>query len=191
MVRTLLPVSWAEATRNANGRRSPFARSDLLLQAVAQALAAAGCREAGWSKTIALESHVSFTDHTRWPAEPGVDAGREAIMLLGLIVRTVEESPEGAVRLSRESATLGVARRIVDAGNGFVGPDQRLLAALRDLVWRIDTAKAVARANTGSQSGVGALELLETGDIAALIDEISGAAPSPSAPMPKGESDGG
>lgn len=99
--------------------------------------------------------------------------GDEALTLLRQIVEVVDQSPDGRANLSADSLTFSVARRILDSKERHVEIERTALMALRDLVWRIDTAKFFLRDAAKTQKDREltdmVLEILDTSDIDELV----------------------
>lgn len=96
--------------------------------------------------------------------ERAVDAGETedlsyVLRLLRLLITAVDYAGKDGLRLDRDSALVGLARSLV--GKSGVAPHSSRTAvmALRDLVWRVDTARGLIAARL-DEAGRAELDLL-------------------------------
>lgn len=97
----------------------------------------------------------------------------EAIELLRKIIEAVDNAPGGRAQLASDSLTCSVARRILAEDESELETERTALMALRDLIWRIDTAKFFLRDATKAKPDQDlaemVIEILDTSDMDALV----------------------
>ncbi|WP_127144029.1 hypothetical protein [Pelagibacterium montanilacus] len=96
-----------------------------------------------------------------------------ALALLRQLISAAEQSPQQQTCLSTDSLIYSVARKIIDDDEGHRRVQQTALMALRDLIWRIDTAKFLLRdaAKTRQIQELSEIliEILDTSDVDSLV----------------------
>lgn len=104
-------------------------------------------------------------------AESG-SAVADVRVLVRLMLAGADETLHGS-RLTNEAAIDALARRLIDAARGTDGRTRTAVMALRDLVWRVDTARVLIAPKL-QEIGSGELaDLLATDDIHALLRDIA------------------
>ncbi|HUG60415.1 MAG TPA: hypothetical protein VMP03_01145 [Methylomirabilota bacterium] len=81
--------------------------------------------------------------------------------------------PETSTLLTNETAVDGLARKLTGETGGKVAGTRTAVMALRDLVWRVDTARVLIEPRLDAAGCAELAELLSTEDIHALLREIS------------------
>jgi hypothetical protein len=110
------------------------------------------------------------------PSTPGEAEAGSAIadvrVLVRLMLAGADETLHGS-RLTNEAAIDALARRLIEAARGTDGRTRTAVMALRDLVWRVDTARVLIAPKL-QEIGSGELaDLLATDDIHALLRDIA------------------
>jgi hypothetical protein len=83
-----------------------------------------------------------------------------------------DEPETDATWLTNETAVDALARRLIDAIRNADGRTRTAEMALRDLVWRVDTARVLIEPKL-KEAGSGPLaDLLSTDDIHALLRDL-------------------
>lgn len=103
------------------------------------------------------------------------DAGRLApphdedlahvLRLMRLLLTAVDYAGEEGLRLTRDSAVVALARSLVGAPGSEAHSSRTALMALRDLVWRVDTARVLISAKVSPETRDEVDTLLGTDDI--------------------------
>ena len=78
-----------------------------------------------------------------------------------------------ASRLTNDAAVDALARRIVAAAEASDAGPRTAVMALRDLVWRVDTARVLIEPRLSAAGCAELADLLATDDIHALLREIT------------------
>ncbi len=91
------------------------------------------------------------------------------------LLRAVQEAEAnaGSERLTNEAAVDALARKIVAAAAGPEPGTRTALMALRDLVWRVDTARVLIEPRLEAAGFRELADLLATDDIHALLRDLS------------------
>lgn len=88
----------------------------------------------------------------------------DIMRLLRLVIDQVDANADG-IRLTRDSALFHAAFGLLDASPEQRGSTRTALMVLRDLVWRVDSVRAVLRPHDAEPHVAEALGLLDTSDI--------------------------
>ena len=108
------------------------------------------------------------------PEEPGAPDDSGALLrLMQLVLASVEASGAEGCRLTRDSAIVSVARALVGEATDWTAASRTATMALRDLVWRVDTARGLLVDKVGDRARQEVEALLDTADIHAFLDNIA------------------
>jgi hypothetical protein len=109
------------------------------------------------------------------PASDGHRPPPDAVdvrVLVRLLLAAADGSVDDAPRLTNDAAIDGLARRLVEAVRNADHRTRTAEMALRDLVWRVDTARVMIEPKL-QEVGCGELaDLLATDDIHALLRDL-------------------
>lgn len=112
--------------------------------------------------------------HDLPPNESGaLDDGGALLRLMQLVLASVEASGTEGCRLTRDSAIVSVARALVGEATNWSAASRTTTMALRDLVWRVDTARGLIIDKVGDRARQEVEALLDTADIHAFLDNIT------------------
>ncbi len=104
------------------------------------------------------------------PKEPGApDDGGALLRLMQLVLAGVDASGSEGCRLTRDSAIVSVARALVGEATDWTAASRTATMALRDLVWRVDTARSLLLEAVGDRARKDVEALLDTADIHAFL----------------------
>lgn len=95
----------------------------------------------------------------------------EAVQLLRKFVDVAETSPAPSGRSYIDRSTLLAARNLLHLAEASAGDQRDALAALRDLVWRVDTARYFLEEHRGLSGLEPVFEILDTVDIHRLLKD--------------------
>jgi hypothetical protein len=73
----------------------------------------------------------------------GADDLAHVLRLMRLLLTAVDYAGDEGLRLTRDSAVVGLARSLVGRGGEAPHSSRTAVMALRDLVWRVDTARGL------------------------------------------------
>ena len=79
-------------------------------------------------------------------ADPSAEAADDlahVLRLMRLLLTAVDYAGDEGLRLTRDSAVVGLARTLVGRNSETPHSSRTALMALRDLVWRVDTARGL------------------------------------------------
>ncbi len=108
--------------------------------------------------------------HDLPPEEPGVPDDSGALLrLMQLVLAGVDSSGSEGCRLTRDSAIVSVARALVGEATEWTAASRTATMALRDLVWRVDTARGLLLEKVGDRARKEVEALLDTADIHAFL----------------------
>jgi len=100
------------------------------------------------------------------PEEDGAPDDSGALLrLMQLVLSSVEAAGEDGCRLTRKSAVVAVAKALVGEATDPTGVSRTAMMALRDLVWRVDTARALLSEKIGERARHEFDVLLDTTDV--------------------------
>ena len=104
------------------------------------------------------------------PEEPGAPDDSGALLrLMQLVLAGVDASGSEGCRLTRDSAIVSVARALVGEATDWTSASRTATMALRDLVWRVDTARGLLLDKVGDRARQDVEALLDTADIHAFL----------------------
>lgn len=104
------------------------------------------------------------------PKEPGTTDDSGALLrLMQLVLAGVDASGSEGCRLTRDSAIVSVARALVGEATDWTAASRTATMALRDLVWRVDTARDLLLDKVGDRARKEVEALLDTADIHAFL----------------------
>ncbi len=104
------------------------------------------------------------------PKEPGAPDDSGALLrLMQLVLAGVDASGSDGCRLTRDSAIVSVARALVGEATDWTAASRTATMALRDLVWRVDTARGLLLDKVGERARKEVEALLDTADIHAFL----------------------
>ncbi|WP_181702133.1 hypothetical protein [Chthonobacter albigriseus] len=110
----------------------------------------------------------SSDDGPRGTGEP-LDPARvdvtDVVRVLRLLLTAVEMSGEDGLRLTNDAPLVGLARTLVGGTGAYHHSSRTALMALRDLVWRVDSAKALLEQRMDAEGRAELAALLATDDI--------------------------
>lgn len=116
--------------------------------------------------------------HNLPPKEPGVSDDSGALLrLMQLVLAGVDSSGNEGCRLTRDSAIVSVARALVGEATDWTAASRTATMALRDLVWRVDTARNLLLDKVGDRARKEVESLLDTADIHAFLKTTLPATP--------------
>lgn len=98
------------------------------------------------------------------------------LRLMQLVLSTVDEAGDEGCRLTRESAIVAVARALIGEATDPTSVSRTAMMTLRDLVWRVDTARGLLIEKIGERARLELETLLDTADVHAFLRS---AAPPP------------
>lgn len=108
--------------------------------------------------------------HDLPPNEPGATDDSGALLrLMQLVLAGVDASGSEGCRLTRDSAIVSVARALVGEATDWTAASRTATMALRDLVWRVDTARGLLLDKVGDRARKEVEALLDTADIHAFL----------------------
>lgn len=117
---------------------------------------------------------MSFA-HDLPPKEPGASDDSGALLrLMQLVLAGVDASGSEGCRLTRDSAIVSVARALVGEATDWTAASRTATMALRDLVWRVDTARGLLLDKVGDRARKDVEALLDTADIHAFLKTTLG-----------------
>jgi hypothetical protein len=90
-------------------------------------------------------------------------------VLVRLLLAATGDDQGDARRLTNDAAVDGLARRLVEAVRSADGRTRTAEMALRDLVWRVDTARILIEPKLQEIGCGGLADLLATDDIHAVL----------------------
>ncbi|MBS1165040.1 MAG: hypothetical protein H6R00_1065 [Proteobacteria bacterium] len=112
---------------------------------------------------------MSFA-HDLPPKEQGVTDDSGALLrLMQLVLAGVDASGSEGCRLTRDSAIVSVARALVGEATDWTAASRTATMALRDLVWRVDTARGLLLDKVSDRARKDVEALLDTADIHAFL----------------------
>jgi hypothetical protein len=82
-------------------------------------------------------------DPSTAPAAAPSDELAHVLRLMRLLLTAVDYAGDDGLRLTRDSAVVGLARSLVGGSGAAPHSSRTALMALRDLVWRVDTARGL------------------------------------------------
>ncbi|MBH0236608.1 hypothetical protein [Methylobrevis albus] len=94
----------------------------------------------------------------------------EAARLLRLLLAAAEHAPDGVLTLAKDSPILSLARRAVGATADDIESTRTAMMALRDLVWRVDSARGLLEQRLDAAERAELGQLLATDDIHRFLD---------------------
>lgn len=107
-------------------------------------------------------------------AAPGDEQERawlvEAARLMRLLLAAAEHAPDGILTLQSDAPILTLARRAVGATADDIESTRTAMMALRDLVWRVDSARGLLEQRLGEADRAEVGLLLATDDIHRFLD---------------------
>lgn len=104
------------------------------------------------------------------PKEPEAPDDSGALLrLMQLVLAGVDASGSEGCRLTRDSAIVSVARALVGEATDWTSASRTATMALRDLVWRVDTARGLLLDKVGDRARQDVEALLDTADIHAFL----------------------
>ncbi|MCM5552423.1 hypothetical protein [Pleomorphomonas sp. NRK KF1] len=113
--------------------------------------------------------------HDLPPEEPGAPDDSGALLrLMQLVLAGVDASGSEGCRLTRDSAIVSVARALVGEATEWTAASRTATMALRDLVWRVDTARGLLLDKVGDRARKDVEALLDTADIHAFLKTALG-----------------
>ena len=77
------------------------------------------------------------------PAAARCSDTAHVMRLMRLLITAVDHAGEDGLVLKKDAALVGVARSFVNASDSDVQSTRTAVMALRDLVWRMDTARSL------------------------------------------------
>lgn len=118
--------------------------------------------------------------HDLPPNESGaLDDGGALLRLMQLVLASVEASGAEGCRLTRDSAIVSIARALVGEATDWSAASRTATMALRDLVWRVDTARGLLIDKVGDRARQEVEALLDTADIHAFLNNAAPRKPHP------------
>ena len=111
--------------------------------------------------------------HDLPPNESGALDDGALLRLMQLVLASVEASGAEGCRLTRDSAVVSVARALVGEATDWSTASRTATMALRDLVWRVDTARGLLVDKVDDRTRQKVEALLDTADIHAFLDNIT------------------
>lgn len=115
------------------------------------------------------------------PQEAGATDDSGALLrLMQLVLSSVDAAGADGCRLTRESAIVAVARALIGEATDQTSVSRTAMMALRDLVWRVDTARGLLIEKVGERARQELELLLDTADVHAFLR--SAAPPRPIEP---------
>ena len=103
-------------------------------------------------------------DHASRPAgAPDPEDLSHVLRLLRLLITAVDYAGADGLRLDRDSALVGLARALVGRTGTAPHSSRTAVMALRDLVWRVDTARPLLAVHL-NDAGRRELDMLLTTD---------------------------
>jgi hypothetical protein len=103
--------------------------------------------------------------------EPLPADGAALVRLARLMVSTIDAAGSEGLRLTPNSAVLSLARALVGEATDKSGMVQTAVMALRDLVWRVDTARSLLAQRSSPSDRREIEQLFDTSDVHAFLTQ--------------------
>ncbi|WP_075214470.1 hypothetical protein [Mongoliimonas terrestris] len=97
--------------------------------------------------------------------------GTDLLRVLRLLLTAVELSGDEGLRLTKDSPLVGLARTLVGGSGAGHHTTRTAIMALRDLVWRVDSARSLLEQRLDAAGRVELAALLTTDDIHVFLNQ--------------------